>query len=52
MTPPVEEFAWVATGEVPLLLGQMNFFLEFDVCFYRSRAILQVRPRQGENAPA
>jgi hypothetical protein len=24
------------------VLGQVNFFLEFDVCFFRSRGILQV----------
>ena len=23
-------------NDVPLLLGRMNFFLEFDVCFYTS----------------
>jgi hypothetical protein len=26
-------FAWSLTDDVPLLLGRMNFFLEFDVCF-------------------
>ncbi len=28
-------FAWVKT-EAPLILGQTNFFMKFDVCFYRS----------------
>jgi len=28
-------FAWVRT-DAPLILGQTNFFMEFDVCFYRS----------------
>ncbi len=28
-------FAWVRT-DTPLILGQTNFFMEFDVCFYRS----------------
>ena len=27
-------FAWSKSNEVPLLLGRMNFFLEFDICFY------------------
>jgi hypothetical protein len=45
-------FAWVESDEVPLLLGQMNFFLEFDVCFYRSREIFQVRPKQEGNGQA
>lgn len=30
-------FAWVRTAHAPLILGQTNFFMEFDVHFYRSR---------------
>ncbi len=30
-------FAWARTDEVSMILGQVNFFLEFDVCFFRSR---------------
>lgn len=37
-------FAWVQTNDVPVLLGQMNFFREFDVCFYRSELAFEVRP--------
>ena len=37
-------FAWVKTDNVPMLLGQMNFFREFDVCFYRSCLAFEVRP--------
>ena len=29
-------FAWTQSRNVPLILGQVNFFMEFDVCFYRS----------------
>jgi len=29
-------FAWIRSQNAPLILGQTNFFLEFDVCFYRS----------------
>ncbi|MHC5936508.1 hypothetical protein [Nostoc sp.] len=29
-------FAWTQATNVPLILGQVNFFMEFDVCFYRS----------------
>ena len=36
-------FAWSQSDEAPLLLGRMNFFLEFDVCFYRSQLIFEVR---------
>ncbi|AFY58352.1 hypothetical protein Riv7116_5991 [Rivularia sp. PCC 7116] len=38
-------FAWSQSDEAPLLLGRMNFFLEFDVCFYRSQLIFEVRPK-------
>jgi hypothetical protein len=38
-------FAWVQDDRVPLILGQMNFFLEFDICFYRSIAEFEVRPK-------
>jgi hypothetical protein len=26
-------FAWTQATNVPLILGQVNFFMEFDVCF-------------------
>ena len=38
-------FAWAKTDAVPVLLGHVNFFLEFDVCFYRSRSVFEVRPK-------
>ncbi len=30
-------FAWTQATDVPLILGQVNFFMEFNVCFYRSQ---------------
>lgn len=38
-------FAWSLSNDIPLLLGRMNFFLEFDVCFYRSQLIFEVCPK-------
>ena len=38
-------FAWVNTPNMPLLLGQTNFFMEFDVHFYRSRLQFEVEPK-------
>lgn len=38
-------FAWAKTNGVPLILGQMNFFLEFDVCFFRARSVFEVKPK-------
>jgi len=40
-------FAWAKTDEVSVNLGQVNFFLEFDVCFFRSRATFEIRPKSG-----
>ena len=39
-------FAWVRSANAPLILGQTNFFLEFDVCFYRSRLEFEIKPKQ------
>jgi len=38
-------FAWANTDAIPVILGQVNFFMEFDVCFFRSRGIFEVRPK-------
>jgi hypothetical protein len=39
-------FAWTHADDVPIRLGQVNFFAEFDVCFFRSRGIFELRPAQ------
>jgi len=38
-------FAWTKSNNVPLILGQTNFFMEFDVCFYRSKLEFEVKPQ-------
>jgi hypothetical protein len=38
-------FAWVQQPNVPLILGQTNFFLEFDVCFYRAQSEFEVKSK-------
>ena len=44
--PPVRlAFAWSQSNDVPLILGQMNSLVEFDVCFYRSQLEFEVKPR-------
>ena len=30
-------FAWSRRDDIPLIFGQTNFFMAFDVCFFRSR---------------
>ena len=43
---PVElAFAWTQNRNAPLILGQMNFFLAFDVCFYRSELAFEISPK-------
>lgn len=38
-------FAWASTSDVRLILGQANFFHEFDVSFHRSRDYFIVEPK-------
>ncbi|MBE9123032.1 hypothetical protein IQ269_20070 [Tychonema sp. LEGE 07199] len=45
--PPVDlAFAWTKDRNAPLILGHMNFFLAFDVCFYRSELAFEVSPKR------
>ena len=37
-------FAWTRAAGVPLILGQANFFKEFDVFFSRSLSFFEVSP--------
>ncbi len=46
-TPVQLVFAWVKSPNAPLILGQTNFFMEFDVCLYRSKMEFQVNPKTG-----
>jgi hypothetical protein len=38
-------FAWARSENVPVILGQTNFFMEFDVCFYRSKLEFEINPK-------
>lgn len=47
--PPVRlAFAWARTDAVSVILGQVNFFLEFDVCFFRSRRLFELRSKPSD----
>lgn len=35
-------FAWTRSETVPLILGQANFFMTYEVCFFRSRNYFEV----------
>jgi hypothetical protein len=46
--PSVElAFAWTQDRNAPLILGHMNFFLAFDVCFYRSELAFEISPKKA-----
>lgn len=38
-------FAWTQTDEIPVILGQVNFFMEYDICFHRSIGEFEVKPK-------
>jgi hypothetical protein len=35
-------FAWAQTDTVSIILGQVNFFMEFDICFFRSLGVFEI----------
>jgi hypothetical protein len=41
-TPVRLAFAWAESNNLPLILGQLNFFTEFDVCFYGSQLAFEI----------
>ena len=42
-TPTELVFAWVSRPNTPLIFGQTNFFLEFNICFYRSQSEFEIK---------
>lgn len=38
--------AWTRAVEVPLILGQVNFFAAFDVCFFGAQRAFEIQPRR------
>lgn len=36
-------FAWSRTNNISLILGQMNFFMEFEVCFFRKQREFEIK---------
>ena len=43
--------AWASSDQVPFLLGQFNFFQAFDVYFFRTRGIFEIRQPGMANSP-
>ncbi len=44
-SPILLAFAWTQSRDAPIILGHMNFFAEFNVCFYRHELAFEVCPR-------
>jgi len=43
-------FGWTNNNDVPVLLGQLNFFHLVDICFYRSRQLVELSLASTEKA--
>src|SRR5512134_383913 len=37
-TPVPLAFAWTQAEDLPIILGQVNFFMVFEVCFFRTQS--------------
>jgi hypothetical protein len=44
-SPVLLAFAWTERPNAPVILGHMNFFAEFNVCFYRHELAFEIRPK-------
>ncbi|MCP4103922.1 MAG: hypothetical protein GY749_00055, partial [Desulfobacteraceae bacterium] len=38
-------FAWTRSNDVPVILGQTNFFMEFDAYFFGSKKVFEIIPK-------
>jgi hypothetical protein len=43
--------AWADSDQVPFLFGQFNFFQAFDVCFFRTRGVFEIRQPGVSSSP-
>ena len=39
-------FAWTQAEDLPVILGQVNFFMLFEVCFFRMQSLFELRKRE------
>jgi Aspartyl protease len=39
-------FAWAKTSNIPVILGHLNFFREFEVCFYGAEPYFELQPKR------
>ncbi len=45
-SPILLAFAWSRSTDAPVILGHLNFFAEFNVCFFRHELAFEVYPTQ------
>ncbi|OQX28323.1 MAG: hypothetical protein BWK80_00925 [Desulfobacteraceae bacterium IS3] len=45
-------FAWTRNENVPVILGQVNFFLEFDICFFASEMFFEISRKRKRKTKA
>jgi hypothetical protein len=45
-SPVLLAFAWTQSNDSPVILGHMNFFVEFNMCIYRHELAFEVCPRE------
>ena len=43
--PVLLVFAWTKATDIPVILGHMNFFAEFNVCFYGNELAFEVQSK-------
>jgi hypothetical protein len=45
-SPILLAFAWTRSTDVPIILGHLNFFSEFNVCFFRHELAFEICLRE------
>ena len=45
-SPLLLAFAWTRSTDAPVILGHLNFFSEFNVCFFRHELAFEISSRE------
>jgi hypothetical protein len=48
MTPIDLAFAWTQADKVPVILGQINFFMAYQICFFRSENRFEIATKDSK----
>ncbi len=44
--PQILTYAWTRSDDAPLILGLVNFFLKYNVCFFAADGTIEIAPHQ------